>query len=245
MKDFLYRRPNWLNPIDRNNITQIAIHHTGAENTIQQDTDYQIDKAPNRFSWLAYGFYIDIDSTIYKVRGIDFENAGVHGENHRTVSVVLRGNFNNRKPSELQLDALEWLITDLKSHCHIQVVDWHKKWSKTSCAGKYFPRERFREDGMIKNNELKKGMAGILVENLQEKLNILGYEVVVDGDFGEETETAVKHFQINNNLEFDGIAGQQTELSINKMCEKIKPAPVDEKEEILRKLQDVIEYIGR
>ena len=240
MKEFLYCRPNWLNPIDRRKVTQIAIHHTSAENTIQQDTDYQIDNAPDKFSWLAYGFYIDIDGTVYKVRGIDYENAGVYGENHRTVSIALRGNFDNRKPSELQLDALEWLINDIKKQCNIQVVDWHKKWSKTSCAGSQFPIERFRWNGM-----LQKGMNGEEVRKLQKKLAILGYEITVDGDFGNDTKTAVKHFQVNNSLEIDGIVGKETEEKLSELCAKVKPTQSSEKEEILKKLQDIIDYIRR
>ena len=81
--DFVYRKPKVLEEISKEAITQIAIHHTAAENTIKQDTDYQIDDSPYGFVWLGYGYYIDLDGSINKVRGIKYKNAGVLGQNHR------------------------------------------------------------------------------------------------------------------------------------------------------------------
>lgn len=52
---------------------------------------------------------------------------------------------------------------------------------------------------------LKKGSKGEAVKTLQEFLNI-----TIDGDFGNNTEAAVKEFQSKNGLVVDGIVGQKT-----------------------------------
>ena len=60
---------------------------------------------------------------------------------------------------------------------------------------------------------LEKDMSGPDVKELQERLIQLGYDLGrwgADGDFGPDTEGAVKAFQKDNKLEVDGIAGPQT-----------------------------------
>lgn len=52
---------------------------------------------------------------------------------------------------------------------------------------------------------LKRGMKGVPVKRLQEKLGI-----AADGDFGPGTEKAVKDYQAANGLAVDGIAGPDT-----------------------------------
>lgn len=63
---------------------------------------------------------------------------------------------------------------------------------------------------------LKKGSKGEYVKTLQEKLNKLGYKgsngkiIVADGDFGANTEYALKAFQKAKGLTADGICGAKT-----------------------------------
>lgn len=62
------------------------------------------------------------------------------------------------------------------------------------------------------NGYLKKGSTGTKVEELQTRLQELGYyNGVIDGDFGENTEKAFKLFQKAAGLYVDGIAGNDTE----------------------------------
>lgn len=51
---------------------------------------------------------------------------------------------------------------------------------------------------------LKKGSVGALVTTLQKKLYDLGYTIIVDGDFGKETDEVVKQFQEDKGLVSDG-----------------------------------------
>jgi len=66
-------------------------------------------------------------------------------------------------------------------------------------------------------NILKSGATGILVEQLQQDLQILGYTVTVDGDFGPGTQTAVIQFQQDHQLPADGIAGPITLAELNTL----------------------------
>ena len=57
---------------------------------------------------------------------------------------------------------------------------------------------------------LKKGSKGDDVIALQHLLNVEGYKLTIDGDFGAKTETAVKMYQKAHGLEDDGIVGDKT-----------------------------------
>lgn len=57
---------------------------------------------------------------------------------------------------------------------------------------------------------LKKGSSGADVSALQQKLGIH-----VDGDFGDDTETAVKKFQQAHGLKVDGVVGDETWKALN------------------------------
>ena len=59
-------------------------------------------------------------------------------------------------------------------------------------------------------NTLKKGSKGEEVKTLQKALIKNGFNVVVDGDFGNKTEIAVKNFQKSKKLLADGIVGTKT-----------------------------------
>lgn len=66
---------------------------------------------------------------------------------------------------------------------------------------------------MIELTQLKKGSKGAEVKTVQRILKALGYNVGgtgVDGDFGANTESAVKKFQKDKGLTADGIVGANT-----------------------------------
>lgn len=71
---------------------------------------------------------------------------------------------------------------------------------------------------------LKKGMKGDWVAILQNKLIARGYPLPrygADGDFGDETLTAVKQLQKDNGLTADGIVGAKTWAVLNSTKEKL------------------------
>lgn len=70
-------------------------------------------------------------------------------------------------------------------------------------------------DTAVPEPSLRKGDAGTQVQKLQKLLNACGYDCgKVDGDFGPNTETAVKAFQAAKGLEVDGVYGQKTHAAL-------------------------------
>ncbi len=57
---------------------------------------------------------------------------------------------------------------------------------------------------------LRRGSFGDSVSELQELLQVKGFDIAVDSDFGSATELAVMMFQKNNSLLVDGIVGKNT-----------------------------------
>lgn len=70
---------------------------------------------------------------------------------------------------------------------------------------------------------IKRGDSGAMVKLLQQTLIAKGYELPkygADGDFGAETEEAVKAFQKSNGLVVDGIVGAKTIAALEAKTEK-------------------------
>lgn len=61
---------------------------------------------------------------------------------------------------------------------------------------------------------LSQGATGAAVVLLQQRLDIWGAKLAVDGDFGPQTLAAVKAFQVSRHLAADGIAGPQTWVAL-------------------------------
>ena len=56
---------------------------------------------------------------------------------------------------------------------------------------------------------LRRGDRGPEVEELQQRLGNVGRDVLIDGQFGPQTEAAIRFFQMEHNLTVDGIAGPE------------------------------------
>ena len=84
------------------------------------------------------------------------------------------------------------------------------------------PAEKTEKEVIITARQLKRGMSGGDVKSLQRLLFADGYSVGQcgdDGDFGPDTEKAVKNYQEDHDLDPDGIAGVLT-LNALWRCEK-------------------------
>lgn len=79
---------------------------------------------------------------------------------------------------------------------------------------------RLREGGSA--DMLQRGDSGSTVAELQSKLNSLGYDLTVDGDYGSNTTEAIKNFQMGNGLSADGVAGVETMAAIDAMVSKLQ-----------------------
>jgi lysozyme len=81
-----------------------------------------------------------------------------------------------------------------------------------------------------RNPVLRKGSGGVgqapSVERLQRRLNALGRSgLTPDGDFGKETDAAVRAFQRSQRLKADGVIGAKTWLALAKATRKPAPRP--------------------
>lgn len=84
------------------------------------------------------------------------------------------------------------------------------KWKWWSYA-KFIDYSKSLRAKPIITRTIKMGSKGIDVKLLQDQLFKKGYNPgIIDGDFGNNTRTALKRFQANNDLTVDGIAGKQT-----------------------------------
>lgn len=73
---------------------------------------------------------------------------------------------------------------------------------------------------------LRRGSKGAGVAALQRALVALGADIAVDGDFGSNTERAVRAFQARLGLAVDGIVGPQTKAAIAaELGGRVRPLP--------------------
>ena len=63
---------------------------------------------------------------------------------------------------------------------------------------------------MASYKTIQYGSSGSDVEDLQKRLNSYGYNLAVDGQFGDQTKNAVLDYQKKYGLTQDGIVGSQT-----------------------------------
>lgn len=177
----------WRSPLtalNLNNIIGIAIHHMAHVNA----DEHEVHRWHLGRGWKGngYNYFIRFDGTIVEVRGLNV-GAGVLGNNTTLLSVGLQGNFDVQTPTNEQLTSLRNLITYLKTLCrNVKYVDGHNKWTNTSCPGKLFPLNMFKEDGITLpiNNDKR-----VLDERVRAYQT--SRELVVDGIVGVNTITSL------------------------------------------------------
>ena len=87
-----------------------------------------------------------------------------------------------------------------------------------------------------KKMPLKKGSKGIAVKTLQTALISLGYNLPrygADGDYGNETETAVKAFQTAHSLPVDGVWDEECQAVLEERLGIVEEPPADPPVEIV------------
>lgn len=99
--------------------------------------------------------------------------------------------------------------------------DWHRfaagyngNGQAAVYAGKIESAYRRHSGGNPSSAVLRVGMRGDAVGQLQERLVAVGYEIDVDGVYGNQTVAAVRDFQRVNDLAVDGIAGAVTQRTL-------------------------------
>jgi len=134
-----------LTPINRSNIDGIALHHMAHKTwDFQKTHEYH----RNTLGWIGIGYnwWIGFDGKIYEGRGFNM-GAGVEKHNSHLYSIGFQGDFDTQTMTAEQLksgaELIAWLIKQVPS---IKIVDQHKRWNNTSCAGKNFPYQRMMDE---------------------------------------------------------------------------------------------------
>lgn len=140
---------------------------------------------------------------------------------------------------------------------HSDVYNWFNKYGKTmenvrndvaALLGNT-TISTFTEPTNTQSNSdyLQKGDRGTKVKELQENLLKLGYKLPkwgADGDFGEETFTAVLKFQKDHKLDQDGIVGPLTQAAIKADLNKLNKPITNEIYRVRKTWADVKSQIG-
>lgn len=66
----------------------------------------------------------------------------------------------------------------------------------------------------VPDKNLKRGSKGVCVRWLQRELIERGYGILCDGDYGPKTEACVRDYQVQRNIQANGIVGQVTRAAL-------------------------------
>lgn len=162
------------------------------------------------------------------------QDSGKLANGNQSPGIENEGNFMTFKMGQKQWATLVELCTSLCDSCNISPanIKGHRDFSNTKCPGDwlYSQLPRLRKEVTAKltlkltpeeleNNsqvvDLKFGSTGAEVIKLQQRLHDKGFKPgAIDGDFGENTQAAVKAFQRSVGLEDDGIVGKKTRSAL-------------------------------
>lgn len=114
------------------------------------------------------------------------------------------------KTQMAQIKACGYMTSSTEVNSVIKIIEKYNLTQYDGVDGNGVPIEEYREPV----TSVKKGASGNGVKWIQSQLNKHGYNLKVDGLFGEATEKAVKDFQ--NKVFVDGIVGKQTREFLKK-----------------------------
>lgn len=154
-ENYKWARTNWT--IQKPNT--IVIHHALAPKCTAQDIHrWHLERG---WMGIAYHYFIRKDGTIYRGRQ-EYHRGGhlLRDENSNTLGICLEGCYTDyiangkvlteKTVPQAQLDALIWLVNDIKKRWAIEAVKRHADYPSAKkevkdCPGKYFPWGRFIE----------------------------------------------------------------------------------------------------
>ena len=131
------------------------------------------------------------------------------------------------RPVEANRPAGDWWVVEARGVMYgvVRTRLSERRWNRWGWMTKYFDYSAFEGYEVESASEygqrnLKRGMKGTDVAAMQSDLILLNYSCGKwgsDGDFGKATESAVKAFQTDYDLEVDGIVGPKTVAKLNEL----------------------------
>lgn len=126
----------------------IVIHHS--------DTDYDVGAARihewhlqndgGTWAGIGYNYVVKMDGAIETGRPENMKGAHAGASaNGISIGICLAGNFVKKPPTEVQLQALVWLIQDIWSRYPGLELKGHSDFMATTCPGPLFPWARLKE----------------------------------------------------------------------------------------------------
>jgi len=134
-----------------NGVQRITIHHSGMKTweaegwsptmaEIEAIREFHTGTAPKERGWadIAYHFIVDRAGRVWQARPLVYEGAHVKGHNPHNVGIVLLGNFDQQRPSAVQLTAVTDFILFLRGLYRVPAgqVFTHGELGQTECPGK-------------------------------------------------------------------------------------------------------------
>ena len=137
----------------------IDIHHALSPNCTAQDVHRW--HLANGWKGIAYHYFVRKSGAIHRGRQEIHEGGGLQGsENKNKIEICLEGCYTDyvvngkvlteKVVPQAQMDALVWLINDIKTRWAIETVKRHADYASAKkegkdCPGKYFPWNAFIE----------------------------------------------------------------------------------------------------
>lgn len=119
-------------------IDAVVIHHAAGNGSVE---DIHKLHLANDWWGIGYHYYIRKDGTIYRGRPEKFvgSHAGSNNDyNSHSIGICFEGNFEVETPTEAQINAGRWLVSDIKSRYEIKEILGHKDLTATVCPGRNF-----------------------------------------------------------------------------------------------------------
>ena len=123
---------------DPSQIDKIVIHHSAwPDGTPEDYAKLHIDT--HDWAGIGYHFVIQKSGIIYQTNRISTQSNHVGEENPYAIGLCLTGNFEEEKPTTIQLTSAKALVAFLKLRYGIWEVGPHGRYRNTSCPGRYMP----------------------------------------------------------------------------------------------------------
>jgi len=226
-------------PLTLSKVFFITLHHT--DSLYATPEEIHSWHLANDWNGAGYNEYIRKDGSVYILRG-DCIGAHTKNMNSKSYGICTEGNYDvETSMPPTQFDSLISRINYNKARFPNKTeVAPHSKFVNTSCPGRYFPLIKIL--GGVKTM-LTKHDISTDVKDLQTQLNNLGYNLIVDGIFGEMTKKAVKDIQSKNGLVVDGIVGEKTKRFIDDILDRMNPKTKNEYEDILNTVKKIDAFL--
>ena len=220
----------------RSKTEMIVLHHAAAKNCTAQDIhSWHIARG---WSGVGYHFIIRKDGQIYRGRPENVVGAHATGYNSTSIGICFEGDFTMETMPKAQLEAGKELIAYLKDKYNITNVKAHRDLMNTSCPGKNFPFNEIANASKIVKDEENFILAFQKAAKADDPTLLPKYGT--DGDYGKETEEAMKKCVVKKRdtykyinctklvqrllgfvgSDIDGKCGQQTTNAIKNFQQK-------------------------